>query len=44
MSAKAKAMRTLYRMGRVTIEAMQKAVADGVLTAAEYEAITGKTL
>ena len=44
MSAKAKAMRTLYRMKRLTIEALAAAVEDGVITAAEYEAITGQSL
>ena len=42
MSAKAKAMRTLYRMGRLSIEALAKAVEDGVITAAEYKQICGK--
>ena len=42
MSAKAKAMRLLYRRKKITIEALQQSVADGVITAAEYEAITGK--
>lgn len=42
MSAKAKAMRLLYRMKKITIEALQQSVADGVITVAEFETITGK--
>lgn len=42
MSKKAKAFLTLYRMGRVTKEALRKAVNDGVLTEEEYSLIVGK--
>ena len=42
MSAKAKAIRTLYRAKRITIEGVRQAVADKLITAAEYEAITGE--
>lgn len=39
MSAKAKALQTLYRRGKITIEGLQKAVTDGVITQEEYEMI-----
>lgn len=39
LSAKAKALMNLYRRGRVTIEGLQKAVHDGVITEAEYSEI-----
>lgn len=42
MSAKAKAINTLYRAGRITLDGVKKAVADGVITAQEYVAITGR--
>ena len=42
MSAKAKAIRTLYRMKRITIEGVRQAVADNLITAEEYEEITGE--
>ena len=42
MSAKAKAIRTLYRMKRITIEGVRQAVADGLITAEEYREITGE--
>ena len=41
MSKKAKAMNNLYRMGRLTIAALAKAVQDGIITAAEYKMICG---
>ena len=41
MSAKAKALRTLYKRGKVTLEGVQQALADGVITPAEYEWIVG---
>ena len=41
MSARAKAMANLYRRQKVTKEGLRQAVADGVLTAAEYQEITG---
>lgn len=37
MSAKAKALRTLYKRGKVTLEGVQQALEDGVITQAEYE-------
>ena len=42
MSAKAKAIRTLYRAKRITIEGVKQAVADGIITEAEYQEITGE--
>ena len=41
MSAKAKAIRTLYRAKRIDMDGVRQAVADGIITAAEYEVITG---
>lgn len=41
MSARAKAVRTLYRAKRITIEGAKQAVKDGLITTAEYEIITG---
>ena len=42
MSARARAMQTLYRMGKVTEAGVRQAVNDGVLTAEEYQTITGQ--
>lgn len=42
MSAKAKAIKTLYRAKRITIEGVKKAVMDCVITVAEYKEITGE--
>lgn len=42
MSVKAKAIRTLYRMKRITIEGVRQAVVDGLITAEEYAEITGE--
>ena len=42
MSAKAKAIRTLYRVKRITLEGVRQAVADGIITEAEFVAITGE--
>ena len=42
MSAKAKAIRTLYRAKRITIEGVRQAVEDGLITEAEYAEITGE--
>lgn len=42
MSAKAKAIRTLYRAKRITIDGVKQAVVDGIITAAEYESIVGE--
>jgi hypothetical protein len=42
MSAKAKAIRTLYRAKRITIEGVKQAVVDGLITEAEFKTITGE--
>ena len=42
MSAKAKAIRTLYRAKRIAIEGVRQAVTDGLITVDEYKLITGK--
>lgn len=42
MSAKAKAIRTLYRAKRITIEGVKQAVVDGLITMNEYKMITGR--
>lgn len=42
MSARARALANLYRRGKVTKDGLKKSVADGVITAAEYEEITGE--
>lgn len=42
MSAKAKAIKTLYRAKRISIEGVRQAVVDGILTEVEYTEITGK--
>ena len=44
MSPKARAMQNLYRRGKVTIEGLRKAVADGVITEAEFTVITGMAI
>lgn len=41
MSAKAKAIKTLFRVKRITIDGVKKAVIDGIITEAEYKEITG---
>lgn len=41
MSAKAKAIRTLYRAKRITLDGVKQAVVDGLITAADFEEITG---
>ena len=41
MSARAKAMANLYRRQKVTKEGLRQAVVDGVITAIEYQEITG---
>lgn len=43
MSIKAKAISTLYRAKRIDIDGVRKAVADNIITAAEFEQITGET-
>ena len=42
MSAKAKAIRTLFRAKRITLDGVKKSVADGIITEAEYHEITGE--
>lgn len=42
MTAKAKAIRTLYRAKRISIDGVKQAVVDGIITEAEYTEITGK--
>ena len=42
MSSKAKAINTLYRAKRITIEGVKQAVKDGLITEAEYKQITGE--
>lgn len=42
MSIKAKAIKTLYRAKRITIDGVKQAVVDGIITNAEYTEITGK--
>lgn len=42
MSAKAKAIKTLFKAKRITLEGVKQAVVDGLITAQEYYEITGK--
>jgi len=42
MSKTAKAFKMLYEKGRISIGAVRQAVLDGVLTAEEYEWVTGE--
>ena len=42
MSARAKAIRTLYRAKRITLDGVRQAVVDKLITAAEYKTITGE--
>lgn len=43
MSARAKAMANLYRRNRITKDGLKQAVADGIITAAEYQEVTGES-
>ena len=43
MNTKAKAIRTLYRAKRITIEGVRQAVVDGLITQTDFEEITGQT-
>lgn len=43
MSVKARAIRTLYRAKRITIEGVRRAVSDGLITENEYMMIIGVT-
>lgn len=42
MSVKAKAIRTLYRAKRITLDGVKQAVVDGLITEAEYKMIAGE--
>lgn len=42
MSVKAKAIRTLYRAKRITIDGVRRAVVDGLIAESEYKMITGE--
>ncbi len=42
MSTKAKAIKTLYRAKRITIDGVKQAVIDKLITEAEYAEITGE--
>lgn len=42
MSNRAKAISTLYRAKRITIDGVRQAVEDGIITAEEYTEITGE--
>lgn len=41
MSPRAKALQNLYKRGKITIEGLQKAVEDGIITEEEYNIIVG---
>ena len=42
MSVQAKAIRTLYRAKRITLDGVKQAVVDKLITAAEYKTVTGE--
>lgn len=42
MSVKAKAIRTLYRAKRISIDGVRQAVIDKIITVKEYAEITGE--
>ena len=42
MANKVKAIKTLYKAKRITLEGVKKAVADKLITEAEYKEITGE--
>lgn len=44
MSRRAKALAELYRRGKVTEAGLRRAVTDGTITEAEFEAITGRAV
>ncbi len=39
LSKKAKAIYTLYKMGKITIEGLNKAIQDGIITQEEFNII-----
>ena len=41
MSVKAKAVRTLYRAGRINLDGVRQAVGNGLINESEYKEITG---
>ena len=41
MSPRSRALMNLYRSNKITIEGLQKAVSDGVITSEEYTLIVG---
>ena len=41
MSAKAKAIKTLYQAKRITTDGVKQAVVNGIITESEYTEITG---
>lgn len=43
MSVEAKAIRTLYRAKRINLDGVKQAVIDRIISAVEYELITGET-
>ena len=42
MDVKAKAVQTLYRANRITLDGVKQAVKDGVITKEQYTEITNK--
>ena len=42
MRKQAKAILTLYKTKRITLEGVKKAVEDGIITEGEYKEITGE--
>ena len=42
MSVQAKAIRTLYKAGRITIDGVRQAVVDKIISEDDYELITGE--
>ena len=42
MSAKAKAIKTLYNANRITLDGVKQSVKDGIITETEYKEITGE--
>lgn len=42
MSTKAKAIKTLFKAKRITLDGVKQALSDGLITESEYEEIIGK--